>query len=75
LSTAVQQVVLLVMGQSKVFQIYPLMMLIVIIKAGLSGFLLVPSVLGLVDTILSLCPCLRRAKPAEQKLTAVGLAA
>lgn len=49
MSTAVQQSVLIVFAQSKVFDRYPLLMLLVIVKSGISGFLFVPAVLGLMD--------------------------
>eukprot|EP00392_Amoebophrya_sp_AT5.2_P011893 g11983.t1 len=49
LSTAVQQTVLLAMNQSLVFQTYATTMMLVIIKSGMTGFLLVPSLLGLID--------------------------
>ncbi|CAD7974945.1 unnamed protein product [Amoebophrya sp. A120] len=49
LSTAVQQIVLLFMNSSLVFETYSGTMMLVIIKSGMTGFLLVPSLLGLLD--------------------------
>ncbi|CAD7932149.1 unnamed protein product [Amoebophrya sp. A25] len=51
LSTAVQQIVLLIMGKSLVFETYSSMMMLVIIKSGMTGFLLVPGLLGLLDEL------------------------
>jgi len=49
LSTAVQQLVLLFAASSLAFELYPIVMLLVIIKSGLTGFLMVPNYLGIVD--------------------------
>ena len=49
LSTATQQSMLIMFANSKVFEDYPLYMLLVIVKSGLSGFLFVPAMLGLMD--------------------------
>jgi len=72
LSTAVQQLVLLFMGQSKVFLIYPLMMLLVIIKSGLSGFLLVPSLLGVIDVGLSKITFLQRKEDGADRVVSAA---
>lgn len=52
LSTAVQQLVLLFFATSLMFEIYPILMLVVLTKAGLSGFIFVPVMLGLVNQVL-----------------------
>jgi len=49
MSTAVQQIVLLGLASSLAFSLYPVVMLIVIIKAGITGFVTVPGVLGIIS--------------------------
>ena len=49
LSTAIQVAVLLFGAQSLAFTIYAQVMMIVIIKGGVTGFMTVPIVLGLCD--------------------------
>lgn len=51
LSTAVQQFILLVAAQSAGFQRYPQMMLLVVIKAGITGFVGAPAFMGVLDYV------------------------
>lgn len=48
LSTATQQVILLVAASSNVFRIYALTLILIIVKSGVSGFIFVPSILGII---------------------------
>jgi hypothetical protein len=47
-STAVQQLVLLFFASSLAFSIYPKVMMMVIVKAGLTGFIFAPGILGVI---------------------------
>lgn len=51
LSTAVQVFVLLIGAQSLAFTVYARVMMLVIIKGGVTGFMTVPMVLGLFDEV------------------------
>lgn len=54
LSTALQQLFFLVFTQGLSFRIYCGVMLLIIMKAGMTGFLLVPGVLGVLDERIAL---------------------
>ncbi|CAD7922329.1 unnamed protein product [Amoebophrya sp. A120] len=51
LSTAVQQLVLLIFSTSLAFEIYPAMVILVVVKSGLAGFVFAPAFLGLLDAV------------------------
>jgi hypothetical protein len=52
LSTAVQQLVLLFFAQSLAFSIFPKVLIVVIVKAGITGFIFAPGVLGVIHSYL-----------------------
>lgn len=52
LSTAVQQLVLAVFAESLAYYIYPRIIAMVIVKAGITGFITVPGVLGICNQVL-----------------------
>merc|ERR1719421_2739436 len=51
-STAVQQLVLLFFASSLAFSIYPKVMMMVIVKAGITGFIFAPAILGMLHAHL-----------------------
>jgi hypothetical protein len=67
LSTAVQQLVLIIFALSLAFQTYGIVMLMVVIKGGFSGFLTVPMVLGLVDQVVGMS-CGSKAKAGDREI-------
>ncbi|CAD7964961.1 unnamed protein product [Amoebophrya sp. A25] len=60
LSTAVQQLVLLIFATSLAFEQYPAMLLLVVIKSGMTGFVFAPGLMGVGDAVATMI--IRKAK-------------